>query len=280
MLIWFVIVYWVISIGIGLWAAMRVKNTADFAAHQTATIATSSTQPPALSLTGITVNKEGGQSSRTISDFSAYQSTVDSDITFSGNVDQTTLVSIYANNKLVMSKDVSAGSFNLTLQPYVLAPGVYNFKVEAVNSSTGMATTFQTTKGIGIYAGYSGADTIVGTSNSDNICAGDGTNSITTGAGSDVVFIKAVDVGVITRNVSITDFSFGKDLIDVTGFLGTSVTAATLSSYVSSVVSGGNTVLTFDSNTTATAGGNIHIVTLQGVTGVIIDNNLIRYAVI
>ena len=32
MLIWFVIIYWIISIGIGLWAAMRVKNTADFAA--------------------------------------------------------------------------------------------------------------------------------------------------------------------------------------------------------------------------------------------------------
>ena len=32
MLIWFVIIYWVISIGIGLWAALRVKNTADFAA--------------------------------------------------------------------------------------------------------------------------------------------------------------------------------------------------------------------------------------------------------
>ncbi len=32
MLIWFVIIYWIISIAIGLWAAMRVKNTADFAA--------------------------------------------------------------------------------------------------------------------------------------------------------------------------------------------------------------------------------------------------------
>ncbi len=32
MLLGFVIVYWVISVGIGLWAAMRVKNTADFAA--------------------------------------------------------------------------------------------------------------------------------------------------------------------------------------------------------------------------------------------------------
>ena len=32
MLIWFVVIYWVISVGIGLWAAMRVKNTADFAA--------------------------------------------------------------------------------------------------------------------------------------------------------------------------------------------------------------------------------------------------------
>lgn len=31
MLIWFVIVYWVISVGIGLWAALRVRNTADFA---------------------------------------------------------------------------------------------------------------------------------------------------------------------------------------------------------------------------------------------------------
>jgi Na+/proline symporter len=31
-LIWFVVIYWVISVGIGLWAAMRVKNTADFAA--------------------------------------------------------------------------------------------------------------------------------------------------------------------------------------------------------------------------------------------------------
>ncbi|MCS6765651.1 MAG: sodium:solute symporter family protein [Candidatus Protistobacter heckmanni] len=31
MLIWFVIVYWVISIAIGLWAATRVHNTADFA---------------------------------------------------------------------------------------------------------------------------------------------------------------------------------------------------------------------------------------------------------
>ncbi|HBI83746.1 MAG TPA: sodium:solute symporter [Alcaligenaceae bacterium] len=32
MLLGFVIAYWVISVGIGLWAAMRVKNTADFAA--------------------------------------------------------------------------------------------------------------------------------------------------------------------------------------------------------------------------------------------------------
>lgn len=32
MLIWFVIIYWVLSVGIGLWAALRVKNTADFAA--------------------------------------------------------------------------------------------------------------------------------------------------------------------------------------------------------------------------------------------------------
>ena len=32
MLLWFVIIYWFISIGIGLWAALRVKNTADFAA--------------------------------------------------------------------------------------------------------------------------------------------------------------------------------------------------------------------------------------------------------
>ena len=32
MLFWFVIIYWLISIGIGLWAALRVKNTADFAA--------------------------------------------------------------------------------------------------------------------------------------------------------------------------------------------------------------------------------------------------------
>ena len=32
MLIWFVIIYWVISVGIGLWAALRVKDAADFAA--------------------------------------------------------------------------------------------------------------------------------------------------------------------------------------------------------------------------------------------------------
>ena len=32
MLIWFVVIYWVVSVGIGLWAALRVKNTADFAA--------------------------------------------------------------------------------------------------------------------------------------------------------------------------------------------------------------------------------------------------------
>jgi len=32
MLIWFVIIYWIVSVGIGLWAALRVKNTADFAA--------------------------------------------------------------------------------------------------------------------------------------------------------------------------------------------------------------------------------------------------------
>jgi hypothetical protein len=31
MLIWFVIIYWIISVGIGLWAALRVKGTADFA---------------------------------------------------------------------------------------------------------------------------------------------------------------------------------------------------------------------------------------------------------
>jgi Na+/proline symporter len=31
MLLWFVIIYWIISVAIGLWAALRVKNTGDFA---------------------------------------------------------------------------------------------------------------------------------------------------------------------------------------------------------------------------------------------------------
>src|SRR5436853_7700476 len=31
MLLWFVIIYWLISVGIGLWAALRVKSTGDFA---------------------------------------------------------------------------------------------------------------------------------------------------------------------------------------------------------------------------------------------------------
>jgi solute:Na+ symporter, SSS family len=31
MLLWFVIAYWVISVAIGLWASLRVKNTKDFA---------------------------------------------------------------------------------------------------------------------------------------------------------------------------------------------------------------------------------------------------------
>ena len=30
MLLWFVIVYWVISVGIGLWAATRVHNSKDY----------------------------------------------------------------------------------------------------------------------------------------------------------------------------------------------------------------------------------------------------------
>lgn len=32
MLLWFVIAYWIISVAIGLWVAMRVHNTADYAA--------------------------------------------------------------------------------------------------------------------------------------------------------------------------------------------------------------------------------------------------------
>ncbi len=31
MLLWFVIIYWIISVGIGIWAALRVKNTGDYA---------------------------------------------------------------------------------------------------------------------------------------------------------------------------------------------------------------------------------------------------------
>ena len=31
MLLGFVVTYWIISVGIGLWAALRVKNTGDFA---------------------------------------------------------------------------------------------------------------------------------------------------------------------------------------------------------------------------------------------------------
>ena len=31
MLLWFVIIYWIISVGIGLWAALRVKTTGDYA---------------------------------------------------------------------------------------------------------------------------------------------------------------------------------------------------------------------------------------------------------
>ena len=30
MLLGFVVTYWIISVGIGLWAALRVKNTGDF----------------------------------------------------------------------------------------------------------------------------------------------------------------------------------------------------------------------------------------------------------
>ncbi len=32
MLLWFVVIYWIISVGIGLWVALRVHNTADYAA--------------------------------------------------------------------------------------------------------------------------------------------------------------------------------------------------------------------------------------------------------
>ena len=31
MLLWFVIIYWILSVGIGIWAALRVKNTGDYA---------------------------------------------------------------------------------------------------------------------------------------------------------------------------------------------------------------------------------------------------------
>ncbi len=31
MLLWFVIIYWIISVGIGIWAALRVRNTGDYA---------------------------------------------------------------------------------------------------------------------------------------------------------------------------------------------------------------------------------------------------------
>ncbi len=51
MLIWFVIIYWVVSVGIGLWAALRVKNTADFAAAGIAFLCPSSplqSSPPGL----------------------------------------------------------------------------------------------------------------------------------------------------------------------------------------------------------------------------------------
>ena len=129
-------------------------------------------------------------------------------------------------------------------------------------------------------AGTSGADTLVGTANSDVIIGGGGHDLLTGGSGSDT--FKFTSPLNANSSDSITDFNFapvasGGDVLDLhdvlPGAAQGQTTAGALGAYINVQTVSGNTVVSVDSDG-AGGGAPVAVVTLQGITGVTLQDLL------
>ncbi len=126
--------------------------------------------------------------------------------------------------------------------------------------------------------GGAGNDTIFGQEGNDLITGGLGADTLYGGSDADRFFFNAI----AEAGDTIKDFDAAEgDVLDLSGLLAsTSATQATIDDFVFAKLSGGNTIIAVDLNGSGNVANATNLVTLQGVTGLNIndlagDGNLI-----
>jgi len=115
------------------------------------------------------------------------------------------------------------------------------------------------------------ADQLTGNGANDALVGGAGNDVLTGGAGSDSFAYRALNEG----GDIITDFTagIGGDKLDIKDLLvGYDPSASVLANFVQLSASGGSTIVSVDADGTGGAFSSTQICTLQGVTGVLLND--------
>jgi VCBS repeat-containing protein len=125
--------------------------------------------------------------------------------------------------------------------------------------------------------GGAGNDTLNGVQSDDVLFGGAGNDTLSGGGGKDrIVFVASGD-----GKDTMTDFDANQDAIDIRDVL-TGYVAGTsnIADFVRLTVSGGNTTLSVDANGPTPGGTFVDLVTLQGVTGLVLNDMLANQSLI
>ena len=227
------------------------------------------TTPLLLDITGAKETRNSVATTRGLED-SNYLSVSSDKFSILGTQGTNTFILVKINGLLMYAEDVAKGSFELDIRTSTkLSTGIYDVEVIATTKN---GTSIKKTYKLKYFVGSSRVDTIVASQYSDLIVpanSGNSTDTITTGAGNDIIYMEKEDnsSSLTSLTYTVTDFEVGIDTINIER-ISASINADNIDSYTSiGYNSAGDVVVTIDSNTSSTSGGNIYTITLTGVKG-------------
>jgi Ca2+-binding RTX toxin-like protein len=146
-----------------------------------------------------------------------------------------------------------------------------------VISGTGAGETLNGTIGDDTLSGLAGNDILNGGNGNDVLNGGDGDDLLSGGPGRDSLTgglgLDTFDFNAHASQDTITDFNVAQgDRLDIKDMLVGYNGTQPLANYVQLAVSGGDTVVSVDADGTGTAYGTMPLVTLSGVTGLLLPD--------
>ena len=170
----------------------------------------------------------------------------------------------YSNGDYVLNVSVKETSSATSSFNYTVSDGRGGTDVESVTVRTVAGTNL---------VGTGASETLIGAETSDTLTGGGGGDFLVGGGGSDRFDYNGISEGTDT----ITDFTRGAsgDALDIRDILvGYSPATSNINDFVQLAVSGGNTTMLVDANGAAGGASFTALATLQGVTGLLLNDLL------